>query len=125
MAEPKSLYSGPSTNTLKTVLTTTSVLFLGVTLLGMGTVVWVEQQEIQALQIQMSGSQTDITRAQEQTDSNTARLNRTIQTSNKNFSRLEKREDKMAEVVAAVCKLVLSETGQEPSSYKNPNSSGE
>lgn len=112
-------------STLKTVMTTASVLLLGVTLSGFGTVVYVQQQEIQELQIQVAGSQSDIARAQKQANENTVRLDKTIKTANKNFSKLENREDKMAGVVAAVCKLILSGSGQDRTSYKNPNSSEE
>ena len=112
-------------STFKTVLTTASVPLLGSILLGLGAAVWTEQQEIQALQIQVAGTQADVSRVQNQTYETTSRLNKTIKTANQNFSRLKNREDKMSEVIAAVCKLILSGSGQDPARYRNPNTSGE
>ncbi len=111
-------------STLKTLLMSASVLLLGASLLGLGTVAWVEQQEIQVLEFQMASTQADIVHVREQADSDTARLDRTIKTANKNFIRLDTREYKLADAVVEMWKFMISSSGQQPSSY-NPNLRGE
>ena len=111
-------------STLKTVLTTCFVLLLGAILLGEGSAVWTQQQEIQDLQIKVATLQEHVDVMQEQTDDTSVRLNKSIKTTNKNFSSMTKREDRLSEIVSILGKIVLSESGHD-SSYKNPNQSGE
>ena len=112
-------------STLKTVLTTCFVLLLGAILLGEGSAVWTQQQEIQDLQVKVATLQEHVDVMQEQTDDTSVRLNKSIKTTNKNFSSMTRREDKTDEIVSIIAKLIISSSGQEPSSYKNPNQSGE
>lgn len=100
-------------NTLKTVLTTFSVLFLGAVLLGGGRVIWNQNQDIQNLQAQ-------VTSLQQQSDATSDRLNKNIRITNKNFSVVLKREDKLSDIVGLLGKLIISESGQDPSAY-DPN----
>ena len=109
----------------KTVLITPAVLLLVGVLVGLGGVVWSQQQEIWALQTQVAITTTDGAYTRSEADSTATKLSKTIKTANRNFSKLETREDNVDEIVQAIGKLILSGSGDAPSSYKNPNAKGE
>jgi hypothetical protein len=112
-------------STLKAVLMTSCALFLGMILLGLSSVVWAQYQQIQELQVRVSSLHNQVNVIQEQANLTSDRLSKSIRTTNKNFGALTKREDKMSDILEAVCGFILSGSGRDPAVYKNPNASGE
>ena len=101
-------------STIKTVLTTASVLLLGAVV----TQVAVRQQNrIDAIQNQLTALQNQVVSVQKQTTRNNARLSQTIKAANKNFETVSDEQDKLRDAVTGIITILKSGSTPAPSNF--------
>ena len=104
-------------STIKTVLTTAAVLFLGA-VITLGYQVAVRQQNrIDDLQNQLTALQDQVVSVQNQTAKDNARLSRTIKTANKNFETVSDEQDKLRDAVLGIITILKSGSTSAPSNF--------
>ena len=104
-------------STIKTVLTTASVLFLGAAITAGYQVSVYQQNQIDTLQNQLTGLQDQIVSVQKQTTKDNARLNRTIKAVNKNFKTVSAEQDELQDSVLGIIPILKTGSTSAPSNF--------
>jgi uncharacterized protein HemX len=100
---------------LKTVIVTTAVLALGVVLTVGSYVVYLQQQDIDALTAQVIVLTDQAADSMKQASTTDKRLDDTIKSANRNFKTLKKGEDDLTEIMGLLIKLLKADSSD--SSY--------
>ena len=101
-------------STIKTVLTTASVLFLGAAITAGYQVSVYQQNQIDTLQNQLTGLQDQIVSVQKQTTRDNARLSQTIKATNKNFKTVSDEQDELRDTVLGIITILKSSPDSTP-----------
>ena len=101
-------------STIKTVLTTAAVLFLGAVITAGYQVPVYQQNRIDDLQNQLTGLQDQVVSVQNQTAKDNARLSRTIKTANKNFKTVSDEQDELRDAVLGIITILKSSPDSTP-----------
>ena len=101
-------------STIKTVLTTAAMLLLGAAITIDYQVAVYQNNQIDALQKQLTSLQNQVISVQKQTNKNNARLSQTIRVANKNFETVSDEQDKLRDAVLGIFTILKSSPDSTP-----------